>query len=885
MKIKPVKILLSLFLSLSLLWGTAIPVLSAEEEKTLVIASEDRFLQFAENCRLDSYSKDLTVTLQKDLDLTGREFSGIPLFLGTFHGNHHKIEGLHITADGSSMGLFRFLGEGSLIKDLTVSGTIAPEGSALNIGGIAGSNSGTIEDCRFEGTVQGVDRIGGIAGSNQLTGIIDNCRTSGSITGDHFLGGAAGENRGVIRDCINRCAVNTTPRENTVNVKSISIETITGTESPNTVTDIGGIAGTSVGVIRDCINRGDIGYLHMGYNIGGIAGSQVGYIDNCVNYGKIYGRKEVGGIVGQFEPISEIQYQIDTLQILEEQLSTASSLLNRASYNAQGNMGAVGSTISGMMESSQDARDAIEQLRPENEPDKDSFIAAHNAVKNSIYSMHTAMEDISDATSNLVGQLGQDMRAVSSQLRAMSRTIKDANEHMGITLTDVSDEDTEDNFSGKVSNSRNHGPISGDLNAGGIAGSIAYENDLDPEDDLVFSGERSMKLEGSLRAVILNCENRGTVTAKKLHAGGIVGWMSMGLIQDSVNTGVLDAEKVQYVGGIAGSSRGYIRNCHVKCELSGSTCIGGIAGSGTVATDCLSMVTILKGSEKMGAVLGIQETPQVEDLEDPVKNNFYMNLSEDPGAIDGISYQGLAQPMSPQKFQQLPDLPKAFQQVTLIFEGEHGGAQKRLELPIGSVLHPEDIPVVPEKENYDGSWEDLDTYIRKRVYFDKIFVPVYTPHRMTIASTLQRENGRPVLLAEGLFSQMKEIPLEPIPLPEKPPKNILEAWKIPQFSPNLDTELHYSMPEAADSQHLRVYVCRKDGKWEEAESAINGRHLVFTVKAGDQAFCLEALPDYGNVLSLSVAVLAAVLVSVLWITVKKKKRRGETQQTQEQEKS
>ena len=874
MKTKLFQILLSLCLLLSLFWGTAVPALAAKEEKTLVIANNDQFLRFAENCRLDSYSQGLTVILKKDLDLSGGDFAGIPLFLGTFDGAHHKISGLNVTVEGSNIGLFRFLEEGSLVKNLTVSGTVAPEGSALNVGGIAGTNSGTIQDCRFDGSVQGIDRIGGIAGSNQLTGIIDNCRTSGSITGDHFLGGAAGENRGVIRDCINRCAVNTIPRENTVNVKSISLETITGTESPNTVTAIGGIAGTSIGVIRDCINRGDIGYLHIGYNIGGIAGSQVGYVNNCVNYGKVYGRKEVGGIVGQFEPISEIQYQIDTLQILEEQLSSASSLLNRASYNAQGNMGVVGSTISGMMESSQEAREALEQLRPENEPDKDSFIAAHNAVKNSIYSMHTAMEDISDATSNLVGQLGQDMRAVSSQLRAMSRTIKEANEHMGITLTDVSDEDTEDNVSGKVSNCRNFAPVNGDLNTGGIAGSIAYENDLDPEDDLVFSGERSLKLEGSLRAVILNCENKGTITAKKLHAGGIIGWMSMGLVKGSVNTGVLDAGKTQYVGGIAGSSRGYIRNCHVKCELSGSTCIGGIAGSGTVATDCLSMVTILKGSEKIGAVMGIQERPQVEELEDPVKNNLYMNLSKDPGAIDGISYQGLAQPMSPHQFKQLPDLPKAFQQVTLIFEGEHGGAQKRLDLPIGTILSPDNIPEVPEKADCDGSWEGLDTYIRQRVYFDKVFIPVYTPHRMTIASTLQRENGRPVLLAEGLFSQMKDIPLEPIPLPEKPPKNILEAWKIPQFSPDLDTELHCSVPEEADPAHLRIYVCRKDGTWEETEAAINGRYLVFPVKAGDRAFCLEAIPDYSRTLYTLGSILGFLLLAALWILIRKKKWGG-----------
>ncbi len=35
------------------------------------------------------------------------------------------------------------------------------------------------------------------------------------------------------------------------------------------------------------MNRGTVGYQHMGYNVGGIAGSQTGYIEGCVNYGTV----------------------------------------------------------------------------------------------------------------------------------------------------------------------------------------------------------------------------------------------------------------------------------------------------------------------------------------------------------------------------------------------------------------------------------------------------------------------------------------------------------------------------------------------------------------------------------------------------------------------
>ena len=62
--------------------------------------------------------------------------------------------------------------------------------------------------------------------------------------------------------------------------------------------DAGGIAGFSDGTIGNCRNNAVVGYQHIGYGIGGTAGRQSGYIENCSNYGRIYGRKDVGGIVG-----------------------------------------------------------------------------------------------------------------------------------------------------------------------------------------------------------------------------------------------------------------------------------------------------------------------------------------------------------------------------------------------------------------------------------------------------------------------------------------------------------------------------------------------------------------------------------------------------------
>ena len=57
------------------------------------------------------------------------------------------------------------------------------------------------------------------------------------------------------------------------------------------------------GIIEKSINRATVGYPYTGYNVGGICGRTIGRIYDCENYGLIQGRKDVGGIAGQMEPL------------------------------------------------------------------------------------------------------------------------------------------------------------------------------------------------------------------------------------------------------------------------------------------------------------------------------------------------------------------------------------------------------------------------------------------------------------------------------------------------------------------------------------------------------------------------------------------------------
>ena len=110
---------------------------------TVYPSSADDLIQLAKNCRLDSWSKNRTVYLDADLELTGSGFAGIPSFSGVFEGQGHTISGLSLVDDGSVIGFFRYVQQGANIRDIVIRGRSLPTGSRSTVGGIAGSNAGS----------------------------------------------------------------------------------------------------------------------------------------------------------------------------------------------------------------------------------------------------------------------------------------------------------------------------------------------------------------------------------------------------------------------------------------------------------------------------------------------------------------------------------------------------------------------------------------------------------------------------------------------------------------------------------------------------------------------------------------------------------------------
>lgn len=224
---------------------------------------------------------------------------------GTFDGQGHTIKGLYVSTNAENThasGLFAQLTGSAVVQNVTVTGYIYVHGvGGGNVGGIAGeANGAAIRNCRnlcdillnkVDGSTSGVQiNAGGIAGSS--SGTIENCRNDGTLrtiapNADGTMGRVGGivgmSDRGTIRGCVNT-------------------GTISGgiSRDPKGRHGMGGILGVSfdASLIQDCYNTGSIqeeGRYGSSVNVaGGIVGDmRDGFtpatIRNCYNVGEITG--------------------------------------------------------------------------------------------------------------------------------------------------------------------------------------------------------------------------------------------------------------------------------------------------------------------------------------------------------------------------------------------------------------------------------------------------------------------------------------------------------------------------------------------------------------------------------------------------------------------
>ncbi len=387
-----------------------------KEYTTIEIYTAEELVQFSQNCHTDSWSKDKKVILMEDISLKNVDFQMIPVFEGIFDGNSHTVSDWNYGEEGYVTGLFRYIGEDGVVKNLTVSGTIKVTGEKKCVGGICGENSGSIRNCSFRGTIEGKTETGGIAGINTATGSISGCSSHGNISGYYSTGGIAGKNHGSISNCSNQAGINNKISWVEQDDEN-SFDWITGLGSDEDLViqsgvDTGGIAGFSDGVISASSNFAAIGYEHTGYNVGGIVGRQSGVTLLCRNEGKVLGRKDIGGIVGQMEPyirLNEAESVEEAVQLLHDLIDKTLDDLDttRAAISADCD------TLEGYSDSALDKSHTIVTMMSDFVDDN---VTAINQVSDRIRYVIDNIPDALDKVENAI----DGMKAVNDDLKKIN---------------------------------------------------------------------------------------------------------------------------------------------------------------------------------------------------------------------------------------------------------------------------------------------------------------------------------------------------------------------------------------------------------------------------------------------------------------------------------
>jgi hypothetical protein len=981
----------AIFISIALTAESTIPALAAGNETTyeeyksgsvhtspesedgytvIEISDEEALAALAENCKYDMWSADKCVVLTADIALSSNTDISIPVFGGIFDGNGHSITNLNITDSGSAIGLFRYIQDSGIVRNLSVEGNVTPDGSKSQTGGIAGVNYGQIINVNFSGQVSGDSDVGGIVGVNEETGQIRRCSSDAAVSGNHSTGGIAGNNHGIINNCSNTGDINIHNTDVSYDIENISVENfedINSTSNVSAYTDTGGVAGLSDGKIYFCTNEGTIGYSHVGYNVGGIVGRlHQGYIQNCTNKGTVYGRKDVAGIAGQMEPFLQVEYLADTLdeigtqsdvflnmleksqkdlnlyidnaadlsRNLTESLGNASdagnSALNSTNdafyvYNQElGNIADSGKKMADSISSDSQTGKSVSMgdYSVEVPTDTEAYKTAigkfgtevsasvgdasgqvndiSGSVRDSLSDMNSSMSSaenylnaLIDTLDNGNSEVGDDMLALINQakyLRSLIGSLRtDLFEYEGLSVEDVSDEeagsetpeivnaseadealyDTTSFRQGKITLCENRGMIEADTNVGGIVGQVATEYDLDPEDDIELTGEESLNIEQTVKAVIRESRNYGKIKSKKDYVGGIVGKADFGATISCESYGDIESSGGSYVGGIAGSSSYAIRSCYSMGTLSGKSYIGGIAGMGCDIFYSYAYNDFDTTGECIGAIAGMVKN------DGTLYGNYYVEGK--PGGVDNIGYESGAEPISYEEFSNIDNLPENFRVFKVVFKADDEVVET-YELSYGASVDEDMIPAIPDKEGCYGTWptEGLDF-----ITGNMIIEAQYEKWISALKSDDTDEEGRAILLVSGSF------------LPEyKLVTQIDEAlngditgditFDITDNESGVSVYGSEASEKVTDTLEVRVLcdnpdktlclVKNADGTYTATQTTVIGSYLSFSAD-GPCTFKLQKATNSSMLIKLCVLLCLALALVVLVIIVSHAKRR------------
>lgn len=860
-------------LSLILIIMTVISIMpinvSAEDSLNVIeISRVNELIEFANKCKYDSYSKDKIVKLTADIDVSGSDFKGISYFAGTFDGGSHIISGFNVDYKGSDFGFFRYIAESGFITNLNISGSINVTGSQENIGGIAGVNKGVINESSFSGKVNASTATGAIAGYNHENAKIVSCTSDADILATNQTGGIAGVNDGLISSCTSKSRVNTQELDTTLDIGGVDVGTLNLTQNVIDRNDMGGIAGESTGIISDCVNYGKIGFAHTGYNVGGIAGKQSGKVITCSNEGEIYGRKDVGGIVGQAEPDIESEYLNDRVDDVQSSIDIINSTLNNMSSSMNNASSDVKSYTENIIDQYNELLDKLQdKLNGNNDNDEkiEDFVDdISKDIENS-----TVADDIhglADTVDSEIRTIADSIERISAQIKNIGNTVTETMDVVTSDddyIEDISSADSAQNSDGVIAKSVNRGAVHGDINAGGIAGTMNVEYDVDPEYDLDITETTNVRLRSTVSDVVIYCINYGEVNSKKDCAGGIVGLQELGLVYGSEGYGTVKSETGNYAGGIAGNSASAITDSYSLCNVESEDYTGGICGKGYTMQNCISIPAILGDGEAKGSLAGIIES------DGEVSTNIFVN--DIYGGIDDINYSGKADSASYEAVMAMENIPDGFHRVTLVFKAD-GNVIDTKNIAYNANLGVSELPSIPDKDGYYAQWPE--NIVSKPILQNTVVEAEYHVWIESVAGDIASQNDKPLFIAEGKFYDDNKITLSKCDTDNL--SGDIEysyAWKMrgTDVKDKGTKTCHFYIKNTLGSSEV-WYRDNADSGWVKADAKEHGSYM--TAEIPYEADFAVIHKESSNMIYYICGGAAACIIVLAVIIIKKRKKRN-----------
>ena len=479
--------------------------------------------------------------------------------------------------------------------------------------------------------------------------------------------------------------------------------------------------------------------------------------------------------------------------------------------------------------------------------------------------MQEQFKALNNTVSDKQDRMTDDLRDVNNELLSFTELLSDAYDDAANTgdiddiIDDVSDSDTGGDSRGKTELCANSGNIYGDINSGGIVGSMAIEYDFDPEDDIARSGEKTLNYTYKTKAVVRRCANSGVINAKNNYGGGIVGRMYLGSLLFCEDYGDVKSEGGNYIGGIAGSSDSIIRNSFAKCSVSGKNYVGGIAGEGKTVSNCFALINIASSEEFSGAIAGYSS-------DNNIRSCGFVN--PDLGGIDGISYKGIAEERGIKYAADF--LSNNFNKnltfnLTFTADGETVGT---VPFEYGESISDDMTPDIPEKDGYYGRWSD---YNFDSPTFDAIIEAVYYRAVEIIESEQKRENDRSVVMVCGSFDDFSTVEAKST---DGSAQNAEDAYLVDiddtvKRSSPVNYKVRYLPKLGADKSDIYIEC---GGNMQKVKTEKVGSYLEF--ETPEKTFTIyETQKSISKRLILVIAVLIAViLIAAALIIIKKRKK-------------